>query len=365
MRFSLITVALAAVLLLALLAGCEREVIVEQVTGFELSSCFTCHSDQDMDLVQAREQFEYSIHGSGENVDRNRLYQASYQGCEKCHTSEGFVAAVTGIPADGDAFTPISCFTCHAPHTEGNLSLRVNDAVNLADGTVFDRGKANLCASCHQSRRNVTTTVVDGVTLNSHWGPHYSNQADMLIGENSYEYANYTYTKSAHAAVADDGCVMCHMGDSRHPSIAGHSWNMRNEDRDFEAIAGCNVSGCHQVTPITDLDRTADGDYDWDGTVEGIQSEVHGLLDSLHVVLEAANLLDAEGHPVSRSVATADSAGAVYNFLFVEEDRSVGVHNTDYAVGLLRSSINFIVHGNPNGMVAPQAAVMRETLSAH
>ncbi|MBD3258055.1 hypothetical protein GF377_06445 [candidate division GN15 bacterium] len=353
MRLSLITILTSALLLLLALTGCEREVIVEEGDSFELASCFTCHSDEDMALVQAREQYEESIHTSGNNVDRNRNNRSFYAACEKCHSAEGFLAEVTGVPATGEHFTAIHCFTCHAPHSEGDLGLRTVAAVSLADGTTYDRGLSNICANCHQSRRDVDATVVDGVELSSHWGPHHSNQADMLIGENSYEYDGYTYTKSAHASVVLDGCVQCHMGNSVHPTVGGHSFNMRNEDRDFESISGCNVTGCHSAAPITTLDRTADQDWDNDGETEGIQAEVHGLLDSLAVLLETAGLLDTAHHPVDgRVVSTADSAGALYNYLFVEEDRSDGVHNTSYALDLLISSINFMNTGNPNGSPA-------------
>jgi len=59
-------------------------------------------------------------------------------------------------------------------------------------------------------------------------------------------------------------------------------------------------------------------------------------------------------HPTEDLVVSkADSAGAVYNWEFVKEERSGGVHNTNYAVGLLQSSINYITEGNPNG-VAPR-----------
>lgn len=136
-----------------------------------------------------------------------------------------------------------------------------------------------------------------------------------------------------------------------HQTVGGHSWNMRNTDKNLQNLTGCNQTGCHNSAPITTLDRPATADHDGDGTVEGTQQEITGLLDSLHTLLESAGLVNASGVPVSGRVVTdADSAGAVYNFLFVEEDRSLGVHNTDYAVGLLRSSINFLVTGNPNGV---------------
>jgi hypothetical protein len=52
-----------------------------------------------------------------------------------------------------------------------------------------------------------------------------------------------------------------------------------------------------------------------------------------------------------RSVTTsADSAGAVWNYLLVEEDRSKGMHNPAYMMDLLQSAIVYIQ--GP----APQAA---------
>ncbi len=319
-----------------------------------IADCFDCHDDAAFGLAVKAIQGEYdnSVHAAGENVNRNRNNTAYYASCEKCHSSEGFIAQVTGEPASGEHFSAIDCFTCHEPHTSGGFGVRVEAAVTLANDAIFDRGDANLCASCHQSRRNASTTVIDGVELSSHWGPHHSNQADMLIAENAYEYATYTYSVSPHANVATNGCVDCHMSAPLHESVGGHSWNMRNEDRGFENRSGCNVAACHDGD-IDDLDRLADADYDWDGTIEGIQAEVSGLLDSLGIELEAvgiAELVDSSYHPVDeRVVGTADSAGALYNFLFVEEDRSHGVHNTDYAVGLLQSSINFLTTGDPNG----------------
>jgi hypothetical protein len=359
-------VLLAAVIVLAGF-GCERKITGNvELANNASSGCFQCHGDQDLKLVEAQIQYENSVHAAGEHTDNNRLTNSYYSSCEKCHTSEGFIANLTGEPADGNNFTAIKCFTCHAPHTNGNLTVRVTSAVSLADGTTFDRGPANLCASCHQSRRDVNTYVVDDVELDGHWGPHHSVQADMIIGVNSYEYSDYAYTKSAHS-LAPKACIHCHMSASMHESIGGHSWNMRNEERQFENIAGCNVPECHDGT-ISTLNVLAQDDFDGDGDTTGIQTEVHNLLDSLQSLLLTAGLLewsaeDSQYVPDSgRVVSTADSAGALYNWLFVKEDRSFGVHNTDYAVGLLQSSINFLEFGDPS----PAPAAPRPKLfSAH
>lgn len=356
---TLITLMILTCVILLVAVGCERK--VTGTVDFPDNSsvgCFSCHSDTDVDLRVARIQYENSVHASGDNSFRNRLYRASYQSCERCHTNEGFVAFVTGVPADGEDFTKIECFTCHTPHSSGDLQLRVQTPVILENGAVFDRGPANLCVTCHHSRENVLTRVVDSVSLTSRFGPHYSNQGDMLIGENAYEFPGYSYTKSWHSTGVVEGCISCHMSPSEHESVGGHSWRMRNEDRGFENISGCNATGCHDTAPLTTLNRLAFTDHDFDGTIEGVQSEIRGLHDSLKVLLVAANLLTNAGVPVARKVATADSAGAVYNFEFIEEDRSYGIHNTEYSVGLLTSAINFMLTGDPNGTPTNKLALL-------
>ena len=368
MRLPLL-ITLAATLLLLGSVGCEREITgnAQLDPSAASSACFSCHSDQDLKLVQARIQYDNSIHLEGVNVNRNHLYSSSYRACESCHTSEGFLAGLAGTSTDGMHFTAISCFTCHQPHSSVNgFQVRVTNAVSLQDGSTFDRGAANICASCHQSRRDVNTTVVDSVRLTSYFGPHHSNQADMLIGKNSYEYDGFNYARSAHS-LAPQGCIHCHMSQSLFETVGGHAFNMRDHDRGFENITGCNDDsyGCHGGT-VTGLDHLAEADFDWNGTVEGIQTEIHGLLDSLKTLLINANMLQETSSgfsPVNgRVVATADSVGALYNWLFVEEDRSLGVHNTDYAVGLLQSSINFMAHGDPNGVGAGRQPTL---LSVH
>lgn len=340
-------VVIGLTLLMAL--GCERKVVIESADSVE-TSCFTCHTDQEAFLVAAELQWGNSTHASGENTNRNRLNATYYSACEPCHTHEGFLARdeVTGIPATGDQFTVIHCFTCHAPHTNGDFGLRISDPQTLKNGVVFDRGSANLCASCHQSRRNSDTYVVDNVNLSGHWGPHHNNQSDMLLGTNGYEYAGYSYVNSAHTNTATDGCNDCHMQGGNNIFVGGHSFKMEDEDKGFENDEGCNIPACHDGS-MDGLTRDADIDMDWDGTIEDVQTEITGLLDSLHLLLENAGLVDAGGHPISQTVADADTAGAIWNFLYVEEDQSHGIHNTDYSVGLLRSAINYMNTGDPNG----------------
>jgi hypothetical protein len=356
------------VLAIALVAGCERKVVVESTSPppAQTSSCFTCHTDS-YKHDHARLQWEYSLHGSGDTWLENRTAEGSSV-CERCHTHEGFLAYVTGVQEDTTVFSRITCFTCHAPHTTGTLALRIDDPVALANAASYDKGESNVCVGCHQSRQNVTTYVVDNKNLTTRFGPHHSNQGDMLIGENAYEYANYDYENSAHSAVVADGCVQCHMAGSWGTKLGGHTFNMAHEvdeEEETNVADACNGSGCHGG--LENFDRAASSDFDWDGAVEGVQTEVAGLLDSLKTHLVAAGLLNAStGLPTNNRIVTkADSSGAVFNYLFVEEDRSEGIHNTRYSVALLRSSINYLKHGNPNGSAVASDDRMPRLAMAH
>lgn len=338
----------------------------------ETAECFSCHgiSDFGPEVILATAQWENSQHATGDVTSR------SSGSCGACHTNEGFVEKVTGEDYSGDAFTAIGCFTCHDPHETESFALRTMAAVDLGNDETYDRGVSNLCANCHKGRRDVRTYVVDGVSMSSHYGPHHGPQADMFIGENAYEYTGYSYVNSAHTSAAVEGCIDCHFDEIDRYFLGGHTFWVKDPVSGDELVDGCNVDGCHtDALEIDSLNRVSLVDYDWDGTAEGTQDEITGLLDSLHTLLVAANLLaydaeDDEFHPAERVVVLADSAGALFNYEFVAEDRSAGIHNTSYSVGLLRSSINYLNTGDPNGVfgnpgVTRRVALRNKTLSSH
>lgn len=321
---------LSLVLLVVIFSACTRERIINQVVAD--TSCFTCHSDQNTFILAAEKQWENSVHASGRTLGEN------FSPCSGCHTNEGFVYRLANGSAPSQPVenpTAIGCFTCHAPHTNGNLTLRTVAAVTMSDGSTFDHGLGNLCANCHKSRRDVNTYVYDGVKFTStHWGPHLSGQGDMLNGTNGYEYAGYTYYSSPHTTRTVNGCVDCHMYPTPSYQMGGHTWKMEVDGE--ENIAACNQSGCHAT--VTEFNRvTAD-------FPDGVQDSLQTLLDVLANELVAAGLIDSVNHQTisGRVVAKADSAGAVWNFLFVEEDRCLGIHNTQYAAALMNSSIDYL-----------------------
>ncbi len=304
------------------LVSCTRKITrVEEVQTAQ--SCFECHSDTTTFLVSAQQQWANSKHASGETLNENDGT------CKGCHTSEGFIARATGEPVAEviDNPTSIHCFTCHAPHTNGDFRLRWNSIATLQNGVKFDLKAANLCAACHQSRRNVDTYVSGRVTLNNRFGPHHGPQSDMLIGSNGYEFAGYTYAESEHRTATANGCLDCHFKTTSQNVVGGHSFNMTWNEGGSEILNTAACEPCH-------------GAIDSFNDVDAVQDSVDLYVGQLTTRLENAGLY-SNGAPASVTTS-ADSAGAVWNLVIVKEDRSRGVHNAKYILGLLKSSILFM-----------------------
>lgn len=334
MRAILKLLCLAAVMaMLAALFSCTREItVVEENSAFP-QNCWACHTDQDMMLVTAEQQWRNSKHASGNNTNRNSA------SCSGCHTSEGFWARIGGQPTSTiNNPGTIHCFTCHAPHTTGTLGLRVEDPLPLQDGFVFDVGLGNLCVACHQSRQDVNSYVItsnDSTNIGSHWGPHHSVQGDMLLGSNGYEYPAFgTYPITEHRTITEDGCVDCHMRGTRNLVVGGHTWAQRNileeafGDGEEEILNTAACRPCHGTIPDFNYKR--------------VQTTTDSLMEHLGDALFTAGLIDSGGHPITGQWVSNDEAGALWNFLMAEEDRSKGVHNRDYIQSLLKSAIQYM-----------------------
>jgi hypothetical protein len=143
---------------------------------------------------------------------------------------------------------------------------------------------------------------------------------------------------------------------------------------------------CHTTAP--DFRDVARGDYDGDGTINPVQDEINGLLGSLSAAINTKlnSLLGAAPNTYSFAVASGRISYALtpnvstgpyltypgpsvpasgnplawsslspsqqadwlalykasYNWAFVTNDRSAGIHNTGYAVNLLQSSYNAV-----------------------
>ena len=96
---------------------------------------------------------------------------------------------------------------------------------------------------------------------------------------------------------------------------------------------------CHGEIEDFDFKRQ---DYDGNGVVEGVQTEVKGLLSKLAIMLPPVGVPKPNHSPSNIAINsswTRPQLRAGYNYLFVVEDGSYGIHNLSYAVGLLKASI--------------------------
>ena len=321
--------------------------------------CIDCHGSETKFPVRgARSQYLTSGHRNLGNAS-----YANSDDCQGCHTNEGFIERAKTGKVDVKKFvrypSEIGCFTCHAPHDTGDFSLRKTSAVTLANGVKFDRGSGNLCASCHQARRTPNDEVRARNIPTESWGAHHGPQADMLSGTNAYEYPGKQYSSSDHAALPQATCITCHMAlpNGRYslaPSIGGHSFKVEGEVHEEPKLnnAGCLNSGCHgemnQAKGTPFFDRKAPADYDGNGKTETLQQEVEGLYERL-INERGTGLLqklkpplyDAKGKFIesNKTQYPVEIVGALYNYKFVKEDGSKGIHNTTYAVQLLMDAI--------------------------
>jgi len=294
-----------------------------------LSACMDCHNDTT--LILAREvQWEASYHGSGMTFERNGA------SCANCHTSEGFTERVAAgtfdISEDVQNPSPVNCRTCHDIHdtyTSTDWALTTTAPVTIElTGDIFDVGKANLCASCHQPRTSYEIPQAGGGDVeitSTRFGPHHGPQSTMLAGIGGYGDA---YTGSnVHYGNVEDGCISCHMTDNAYGKQAGgHTMNVTYEyhEETVEYLAGC--TGCH--TDIESFDRNE------------VQTEVEELLEEAHGLLVAQGLIDGESGSGITGTFTSEQVGALWNFKTVEEDRSNGIHNPGFAKYLLETAID-------------------------
>lgn len=288
--------------------------------------------------------------------------------CVACHTSLGFLARIQGWSSTNTTYAAIGCQTCHEPHgqtmpTNNPHMLRVLGSVTMPDGTtVTNAGEGSLCLECHHTRNGAAATNVANYQQGkptwfggSSFGVHDSPQGDMIEGVNAITYGQ-SIPSSAHRYTVTNLCVGCHMqataSDPNDPSFlkaGGHTFHMSYTTVSTNGVTNVvdKVDACFQCHgPIDSFDMPKQ-DYNGDGVIEGVQTEVQHLLDTLSTMLPNGNYVSngnyvADGlvkSPSTRTNWPTKFLNAAYNWQFVNNDGSKGVHNAPFATGLLRASI--------------------------
>ncbi|TWO33694.1 hypothetical protein E1J38_002655 [Seonamhaeicola sediminis] len=337
---------------------------VDGIDGADTSAeaCISCHSNSHRDPIYAA--YNTSFHSKG-LTEGAVNYAGARASCARCHSNEGFtdfmdygfvnptgyyglsepelVINDNGTPDDTSddypevdeygvpiysnnpvpVVNPITCVTCHDTHKSFDFendgqdyALRGLDPVTLiTDGTVIDYGnRSNTCINCHQPRRTGPTDDGSGTfrVTSTHWGPHHGPQATLLEGIQGALIAGsegYPGVGSAKHRT-DTSCVNCHMGETESQDPAGHSF----------IPTETNCTSCHDSGILTQ-------------GVSGLAADMatlKGLLENVGIV--------HDDHPVKGTYSVLE-AQAAWNYLFILEDASKGVHNPEYAKALIKNSI--------------------------
>lgn len=370
--------------------------------GFKDSlKCSTCHTagiDTTFFVQGRKTEWDNSKHNVGGDIDRNA---ANCAGCHTTEgfLDRATMNFTTQFAWSEKLHpSPPGCFACHAPHGRGNFTLRDSSATTLTNVFVggsdkpFDGGgKSNLCVKCHQPRNtsavspapNVNAAATDILTITStRWYQHYGVQAQMFQGtggNGGFQFPGYTYSNSGHTALIQAktlGCIDCHMQEPVGGGAAkagGHTMWLAYDAEGTETFLVKDCKVCH--TDIvsgtsTTLSATAFNAYKSNAR-NNIAAQIDTLAGLLMDTLITINCtsgtrtvsgksvpwlsktVSAETGEASYSIlagtvsgiaypsikAKGTSAGALWNFMFVEHDRSGGVHNYQYAKALLDASI--------------------------
>ncbi|HMP83641.1 MAG TPA: cytochrome c3 family protein [Verrucomicrobiota bacterium] len=308
--------------------------------SFSAGDCSQCHDSEPYHVKGV--EWANSLHAVATRTPTGET-RAS---CVRCHSAYGFVDFAAGKPQNQQRtqYEAITCAACHDPHGDANNPhlLRKIDSVTLMDNktVITNGGFGQLCMNCHIARRDATN-YVETTAGSGQFGPHYGPQTDMLVGANAITYGK-VIPSSTHAEVVKNTCVACHLqevagNDPNLGIVGGHTfrpgWDggTPNDTSDDVHLVNACVQ-CHGNITTFDFPRK---DYDGDGVIEGVQTEVKGLLDRL------GRLLPPIGSPTVSITAAYTKAQlrAAYNYRFVLDDGSYGIHNLSYAVGLLNESI--------------------------
>lgn len=294
------------------------------------ATCGQCH-DFSETIKGKMVQYDASLHATGTAFERNST------SCAPCHTSKGFREVMeTGAQATGDAIsnpTPVNCYTCHNIHQTYSADdwalASIEPVTHWQGGTVFDGGTGNLCANCHQTRPSTLPDAGnpsgDFIVSSTRFGTHHGPQSNLLLGVDGYG----TTSDGKHAHFAEDfnSCIGCHLAEAYGNQAGGHNMGVTYEYHGGDEILTAGCLNCH-----SDEDALLEN-------TEEFYADMEEEMTMLWDMLVEAGIGNAED-PTYAIPGTYSNAvaGAFYNFKYLEEDKSKGLHNPTYSQQLINAA---------------------------
>jgi hypothetical protein len=314
--------------------------------SYDAAVCEYCHQDASHHVHG--EQYDVSGHA-------NPVDESGNASCVPCHTGKGFAQVKMGIatsdPYFDKSFSAISCAGCHDPHnTTNQYQLRTVTATATDNTTqVAKGGLGRICMNCHKAR-TVANDAYVAATSFSRFGPHHSPATEVFFGQNFYTFGK-TFPQSKHADLMADGCVTCHMaatdnGTNGRPKLMGnHTFSMTSPtgESNMTACASCHGYSLGQnfseVKFYINGSGTLSGDFDGDGTVNGLQTEVLGYINKIFALLPAGTPAGAAILSTRPTASwTTVQKQVLWNLYMLLEDKSYGMHNPKFTFYILNES---------------------------
>lgn len=253
--------------------------------------------------------------------------------CTRCHSAQGYVEHArrgTTWTIDRGTVEPITCPTCHDPHsTENPYGLRVSGG---------ELGRGAICATCHD---------VDGEMD----APH-APQTGLLTGRG----ARLASDAPGPHARAPQGCVTCHMAEPNREA-GGHTFAVRStSQRSSTGINPNACSSCHGgIQPeaigdfaprferaLTNARRALSDRLNVRGPCGRVATQVFEHEGTIRFLDASDRILgdcDDDGRMNERwpdaSSLSAPLHDAAHDLLLVQRDGSHGRHNPAFAIRVL------------------------------
>lgn len=300
----------------------------KMVASIGLEACAQCHDAAPYHMIV--NQWQNSLHAISP-TEGSYIEYTNRTSCAKCHIGQGYIRETINGQATQAPYPdaqPITCAVCHDPHeTKNPAQLR---RASLADA----------CTGCHTTR------------FSGQSGLHHSHQGQMLIGIDGTPYSGqsgsvgdwggwelpgYTYNNSAHSDISDR-CVDCHMAAAPNSQTAdklgGHTFSILwdNDTPTDETDDVVNPTGC------TECHGTVTTEF-----LHLSKEPIKALLEELRLLLPHRTSGDTTQPRFPQDTAspklTQIQKASSYNYYFVNNDGSFGIHNHKYSEQLLQSSI--------------------------
>ncbi len=377
----------------------------EPRVSLSASVCGQCHGEP---LRHARyQQWQLSAHANYE-IAMDEGTSGSCSRCHTVNGFLAWLPVLTGeAPGDPlasvtvtwtvDEVHPQTCVTCHDPHDIGTVSGDNNNATMrisgdtpplLAGFQAVDVGRGAMCITCHNSRNGPRNDAVFDQyygTSEAARAPHGSAQGDMLMGENAYLVP--VGMRGGHSFLTDS-CTQCHMVQTQPPAALSHNFSGTNHTfyASTEICANCHtdrdaptVQGGVQET--LDLLRATIEEalfaYIDEQTTAGHIVDLNGAA----LITDAAQVTDimftesSGRHAMKVTLTNGSTVGPVrmtdvrirdgsmaflgffydfadpnlikagWNWLLVDNDGTLGVHNPSFAYELMGAAIDALDPG--------------------